>query len=80
MRRLGFMLFVVGLVFLILSGVQRYLIDVMAEAKMIPGVEEAAPWFNVAIGASALVMVVGLGLRLTSRAPAKRTKLPPSAE
>jgi hypothetical protein len=75
MRGLGFALFVIGLIFTILAIVQRYLVDIMVEAKMVPGIEGSIVYFNVAIGASAAVMLVGLVLRLMARAPVK----PPAA-
>ena len=69
MRRLGFILFIVGLCFLIFSLVHWYINRVMAENRMLQGLDSAVPWFLLPAAAGFLIMVIGLCLQLLSRAP-----------
>lgn len=69
MRRLGFVLFIVGLFFVIFSAGQFYVTSIIAENRMIPGVETALPWYLLPAGVGLLTMVLGLCLRLLGPPP-----------
>ena len=61
--RFGFILFVVGLFFLILSLGLWQITSLMAENRLLPGVEAALPWHLCAAGAGLASMVLGLFVR-----------------
>jgi len=67
MRRFGFVLFAVGLFFVILALGQWYLTGLMFESRMLPGVEAAQPWYLLPAAAGLLIMGIGLCLRLACR-------------
>ncbi|MCI0742215.1 MAG: hypothetical protein L0Y72_24540 [Gemmataceae bacterium] len=64
MRRFGFVLFLVGLIFLLFSLGQWYITNLMAENRLLPGAEEALPSFLLLAAAGLVIAVVGLCLRL----------------
>lgn len=63
MRRFGFVLFVVGLAFVIASLGQWYITSLMVENRMLPGVESALPWYWLPAAGGLLIMAIGLLLR-----------------